>query len=92
MSEEELKKAKDMFAGKLVLGLESSDELSEFYGFQEILKHKLSTPEEIMKKVSAVSAKDIKKVAGQIFVGEHLNLALIGPWRDASEFESLLRF
>ena len=92
VSEEELKKAKDMFAGRLVLGLESSDELSEFYGFQEILKHKLSTPEEIMKKVNAVKSSDIKKVAGQIFTEQHLNLALIGPWKDASEFEPLLKF
>ncbi len=92
VSTEELKKAKDMFAGRLVLGLESSDELSEFYGFQEILKRKLATPEDIMKKISAVTAKDIKKVAQQIFIEKHINLALIGPWKDSAEFLPLLKF
>ena len=90
VSEEELKKAKDMVAGRLVLGLESSDELSEFYGFQEVLRRKLITPEEVMRKMNAVSARDIKKVAEQIFVSEHINLALIGPWQSGSEFEPLL--
>ena len=92
VSDEELKKAKDMLAGRLVLGLESSDELSEFYGFQEVLKRKLATPEEVMKKMHAVTAKDIKKVAKVIFIAKHLNLALIGPWKDEKEFETLLKF
>ena len=43
-----------------------------------------------MRKMNAVSARDIKKVAEQIFVSEHINLALIGPWQSGSEFEPLL--
>ena len=87
----ELKKAKDMMAGRLMLGLESSDEIAEFFGFQEILRKKLSTPEELVKRMAKVTSADIQKIANDIFVPEHLNLALIGPWKDQSVFKKLLK-
>jgi predicted Zn-dependent peptidase len=92
VSGEELKKTKDMIAGRLVLGLESSDELAEFYGFEEVLKRKLSTPEEIIKHIEKVTAKEVQAVAKKIFIEQHLNLALIGPWKDEAEFLPLLKF
>jgi predicted Zn-dependent peptidase len=88
----ELKKVKDMLAGRLVLGLESSDELAEFYGFQEVLRRKLRTPEEIIKRMRAVTAGDIQRVAKKIFVTKHLNLALIGPAKDEQRLRALLKF
>lgn len=92
IGEEELQKAKDMIAGRLVLGLESSDELTEYYGFQEVLRKKLATPEEVIAKIRKVSAKDIQRVAKEIFATKHLNLALIGPWQNEEEFLKLLKF
>lgn len=89
--DEELQKVKDMIAGRLVLGLESSDEMGQFYGFQQILKGEMLTPEEVIKKMNAVSAKDIRALAKKIFVPQHLNLAMIGPWKDAPRFEKLLQ-
>ncbi len=87
----ELQKAKDMFAGRLVLGLESSDELSEFYGFQQVLTKKLATPEDLIKKMNKVTAKDIQAVAREIFVTKNLNLAMIGPLKDEAKFLKLLK-
>ncbi len=89
---EELKKVKDMMAGRLMLGIESSDEIAEFFGFQEILKKKLATPEELVLRMNKVTAKDIQRVANEIFTTEHLNLALIGPWKDDKEFKKILKF
>ena len=89
--EVELKKTKDMIAGRLILGLESSDELSEFYGIQYILRKKLTTPDEVIKKINAVTAEDIQLVAEEIFVTEKLNLAMIGPWKNKDKFLKLLR-
>ena len=90
--DEELKKAKDMIAGRLVLGLESSDELGQFYGFQHILKKEMRTPEEVIREMNAVTARDIRAVAQKIFVPERFNLAMIGPWKDERRFSALLRF
>lgn len=91
VGEGELKKVKDMLAGRLVLGLESSDELSEFYGFQEILRKKLLAPEEVIARMRKVTASDIRRVARAIFVTKHLNLAMIGPAKDESRFRGLLK-
>jgi predicted Zn-dependent peptidase len=87
----ELKKVKDMLAGRLVLGLESSDELGEFYGFQEMLKKELRTPEEIIVRMNKVTAEDIRKMAKKIFVPERMNLAMIGPWKGEERFAKLLK-
>ncbi|OGZ08443.1 MAG: hypothetical protein A3C93_01505 [Candidatus Lloydbacteria bacterium RIFCSPHIGHO2_02_FULL_54_17] len=91
VGDEELKKVKDMLAGRLVLGLESSDEISEFYGFQEIIRKKLLTPEEVIARMRAVTAEDIMRVARVIFVTKHLNLAMIGPAKDEKRFRALLK-
>lgn len=91
VSDEELQKVKDMIAGRLVLGLESSDEMGQFYGFQQILKGEMLAPEEIIKKMNAVTAKDIRTLAKKLFVAKHLNLAMIGPWKDEQRFARLLK-
>jgi predicted Zn-dependent peptidase len=89
--EEELKKAKDNLKGKLVLTLESSDAQASFYGIQELLEKKILTPEKIINIVDKITTNDILKVAKDIFRPEKLNLALIGPFKDKSKFEKLLK-
>lgn len=89
-TERELKKVKDMLAGRLALGLESSDELAEFYGFQEVLKRTLRSPEETIKRVNGVNTKDIQRVAKKYFRTERLNLALVGPAQNYEQLRKLL--
>jgi predicted Zn-dependent peptidase len=74
----ELKKAKDSIAGRTLLDLETSDARAEFFGFEETLKHKLESPEELIAKINAVTAADIRKLSREIFVDKGLNLALVG--------------
>ncbi|MBI2013310.1 MAG: insulinase family protein [Candidatus Colwellbacteria bacterium] len=74
----ELQKAKNSLEGKLILGLETSDELAAFYGLQEILKKEMLTPEEIIQKVKSVTAEEVKSVARDIFVPKKLNLLALG--------------
>lgn len=87
----ELKKVKENLKGKTILNLESSYNLASFYGDQELLENRIMTPEEYFKKVESVAAKDIQRVANDIFVPEKLNLALIGPFKDKKRFEKLLK-
>ncbi len=89
---EELKKVKDYLIGGMYLGLESSDSLAEFYGGQEVLRKNLKTPGDIAEEIKKVTAEDIKKVAGEIFTDEKLNLALIGPVKTASGLTNILHF
>ncbi len=88
----ELQKAKDSLIGNLYLSLEKSDEIANFYGGQEVLKHVMKTPDEIAEKIAAVSAADVKRVAEEVVVTKNLNLALIGPFRDEAPFVKLLEF
>ena len=87
----ELKKAKDFLKGRMILSLESSDSQASFYADQELLEEKILTPEQIFKKIDAVSANDIIKTARDIFQPEKLNLALIGPFKRKEKFQRLLK-
>jgi len=89
--EQELKKAKEYIEGKMALSFETSDNLSSFYGFQEILEEKIFTPEEIYYKIDSVKAEDILKVAKEIFQPQRLNLAVLGPFKDKKDFEKILK-
>jgi predicted Zn-dependent peptidase len=92
ISAQELKKAKDNMRGKLALSLETSDAQASFYAGQEILERKIMTQEEVFQQIDKVSQNDILEVAKDIFKPDKLNLALIGPFSDKSEFEKLLNF
>lgn len=78
ISEAELKKAKDYIAGTTMLELETSDARAEFYGVQEVMKKFIEKPEDMIKAVNKVTARDVRKLAKEIFVNERLNMAVIG--------------
>ncbi len=88
---EELQKAKENIKGRIYLGLETSDAWVNYLGGQEILERKISTPEEECRNIDKVTANDILKVAKDIFRPEKLNLALIGPFKDKTKFEKILK-
>ena len=79
ISSEELQKAKDHLSGNFILGLETSDALATFYGGQEVVAKKIETPEEILRKIQAVTAVEILAVAKEVINNERLNFALVGP-------------
>jgi len=87
----ELKSAKEYLKGKIILELEDSENIADWYGKQELLLNKMLTPEERLKKVFAVKQNDIKKVALDLIKTNKLNLALIGPYKDKKQFEKLLK-
>jgi len=88
---EELEKAKQYLIGNLYLGLESSNSLAGFYGYQEVLRKDLKKPEDIVKEIKAVTAEEIKFVAEKIFKNEGLNLSIVGKFKDKKEFQDILK-
>lgn len=90
--EKELQKAKDHLSGSILLDLETSDQLANFYGGQEIVEKKIITPDELIAKLRAVTAEEVRNVAQDIFKDQGLNLALIGPFEDGAKFKEILRF
>jgi predicted Zn-dependent peptidase len=91
VSETELQKVKDHIAGTTMLSLETSDARAEFCGYQDAIKGKAESPDDIIGKIRAVSAEDIQKLAKEIFVNKGLNMAIIGRYEDAKSFEKYFR-
>ena len=86
---EELLKAKEMIKGRLMLSMEDSMNVASFFGTKKILQNKILTPNEIIKKIEAVTVDEIAKLANDIFVLKNLNFALIGPF-ETKDFENIL--
>ena len=89
---DELSKVKEHLVGMMYLGLESSDDLADYYGMQEIMRREMLTPKEREKLVRAVTAEDIRNMARKIFIEKNLNLALVGPAKNEANLKSLLKF
>lgn len=92
VSEEELKKVKECLIGNMKLSLESSDDIANFYGGQELLKKEIKKSEEKAKELRKVTAEEIKNLANEIFKDPKLNLALIGPFKNKENFSKILKF
>ncbi len=88
----ELKKSKDHLIGRLILGLETSDEVASFYGGQEVLTGTFLNPQKTIEFVRKVTAEEIRAVARSIFTANRLNLAVIGPYKKSESFRKILKF
>jgi len=87
----ELERAKEHLTGRLIIGLETSDQLAGFYGGQEIVTKEIITPQETIKKIQKVKSEEIMAVATDIFQNQKLNLALIGPFKEKERFEKIVQ-
>ena len=89
IKKEELLKVKEMIKGRLMLSMEDSMNIASFFGTKKILQNKIETPEEIIKKIEAVTVNEIAELAKDIFTPERLNLAMIGPFKE-NDFHACL--
>lgn len=90
VTDDELKKAKEMERGRLALRSESTNFLAEYFGIKFILDKKLETFEDYLKKIDAVTIEEIKKVAQDLFKKENFNLQIISPFKNVNKFEKIL--
>lgn len=86
----ELKKAKEFIKGHLALSLEDTNDVNGFFGLEQLFLGKVRTPDEVFAEVDKVKNEEIVAVAKNLFKKEHLNLAIIGPYKDQARFEKLL--
>ncbi len=85
VSDEELSKAKEHLSGKLVLQLETSDELAGFYGSDELICGSERTPDEIIANYQKVTTDDILQLAKDLMKNEKLNFSAIGQFGPETE-------
>lgn len=94
VTQEELARAKDILSGRLLMQLETSDEVASWYGRQVILRKEFLNPSDLEKSLRSVTLKDVQSVAKKVMKENNLNLALIGPIDKLGEKEllKLLKF
>ena len=92
VGKDEIEKCKEYILGNMKLELESSDAWASYFGGQEVLHKKIELPEDVEKKIRKVTPAQVQALAKEIFVDRSLNLALIGPFSDETEFSSKLTF
>lgn len=90
VTEDELKKAKEMIRGRIALQSESTNFLAEYFGTNFVLERKIETFEEYLQHIEKLTAEDIKDAAKELFVKEKFNLQIIGPFKNADKFEKIL--
>ncbi len=89
ITENELAKAKEYIAGSLLLSLEDSKDVAQYFGSKKLLLDVLETPEEALARIQVVSAEEITQLARKVFIEQKPRLAIIGPFADASVFDDL---
>ncbi len=87
---EELARVKQSLVGNLMLGLERASNLGWHYTASEILTGELVSPQVVARKLRAVTAEEVRRVARKIFSPTRLSAAVIGPLSDSKVVERLL--
>jgi len=78
-SARELRRAKDYSIGQMQLSMESSSSQMMWVGGQVLQRGYYEQPEEIMRRLEAVSAADILRLARDILRPQNISIALVCP-------------
>jgi predicted Zn-dependent peptidase len=60
-------------------------------GGQELLTGKILTVDEVVAIIDAITAEELRELAGELLVGEGLCLAAVGPISPDEPLEDLLK-
>lgn len=90
ISPAELKKGKEYFKGKVLMGLESPVGAASFFANQELFKNKIEKETDLLKQIDRVSLDDVWASANRIFSKKNLKLAVVTEKNQEKTFEKLL--
>ncbi len=89
--EDELHKAKAYLSGGLELRMDDTRHLASWFGGQEALHERVLTLEDALVAIEAVTAEDVRRLAGELFRDEGLRLAVVAPPRRGRGLDRRLR-
>ncbi|MBU0596962.1 insulinase family protein [Patescibacteria group bacterium] len=78
VTKRELADAKTNIHGSVVLSMEDSSSLANWYATRALFYDKIESPDDVLKKIDAVTSEDIDKVVKQIFKMDQMRVAIIG--------------
>jgi len=79
VTEEELRRSKELVKGRLELRLEDTQNAALWYGAQQLLNGEILTVEEVCQRIDSVTLKDVSAVANELLQSEGLSMAVVGP-------------
>ena len=89
--ESELVKAKELSKGRLLLRMEDSRSVAGWTGGQEILTGRILSVDQVISIIDAITAEELRQLAGELLAGEQLRLAVVGPVQQDEALEELLQ-
>lgn len=81
VDEAELSRAKESLKGSLMLSLESTGSRMSILARSEIYHGRQITLDELISKIDAVTADDLRSMANELFRPRLMSMAAIGPFR-----------
>jgi len=90
MSHEEIERAKGAVRGSLVLSQEDSASRMSRIGKNEIVYGQVMGFDDILKAIARVNPTDVREIASE-YLTKSPTLALVGPFKNETKFEKVLR-
>jgi len=87
----ELARAKESLKGSLMLSLESTGSRMSILARSEIYHGRQITLDEIIARIDAVRAEDLRQMAAELFHPRRLSMAAIGPFRSDGALAGSMR-
>jgi predicted Zn-dependent peptidase len=88
--EDELSRARDFTIGNFRLSLETTMALTQWTGENLVTTGEIEEIDEVVVKLAAVTANDVRRVARRLFTRDNVAMSLVGPQADAGLLERVL--
>ncbi len=90
--DDELKKVKTSLISKLRMSLETSGNVLSYFAARSAFYRDLKDPKELERSINAVTARDIRDLAREIFKNRDLLLAVVSKHAEKQKLKNLLKF
>lgn len=90
VTERELGKAKAYLKGRTTLYLEDNQARLDWYLEQSAFQKVVKSPQQVFTEIDAVTAKQVRDVARDLFQPGKTSLAIIGPYKTEKRFEKII--
>jgi predicted Zn-dependent peptidase len=79
VTDEELRRAKELVKGRLELRLEDTQNAALWFAGQQLLNNEILTLDQVCSRIEDVTLTDVATVADEFLTSNNLSLAVVGP-------------
>lgn len=86
-----LEKSKEQLKGSYILGLESTSSRMNSIGKAELMLGRIFTPEEVLKRIDAISMDVVEEVLSTVFDTDKISFSAVGNIKKDIDFEKMIK-